>query len=131
MPIAMSFIITTAAAFHVLGVVQALLLIDRRIFKLPVSHPFLVVLAFPDASPGLDPSLCCTRHPDYPVLHLLDRLQLLSETPIELFHPYRLSHGLLGLGDGILEEDAWAHVSAEADALLGGLFLIEGQGGVR
>ena len=127
----MSFIITTAAAFHVLGVVQALLLIDRRVFKLPVSHAFLVILAFPDASPSLDPSLRCTGHPDYPVLHLLDRLQLLSETPIELFHPYRLSHGLLGLGDGILEEDAWAHVSAEADALLGGLFLIEGQGGVR
>jgi hypothetical protein len=32
---------------------------------------------------------------------------------------------LLGLGDRILEKDAWAHVSAEADTLLGGLLLIE------
>lgn len=127
----MSFIITTAAAFHVLGVVQALLLIDRRVFKLPVSHAFLVILAFPDASPGLIPSLRCTGHPDYSVLHLLDRLQLLSEAPIELFTPYRLSHGLLGLRYGFLEEDTWTHVSAEADALLSGLFLIEGQGGIR
>ena len=121
----MSLIVTTAAAFHVLGVVLALLLIHRRVFKLPVPHAFMVVLFFPDASPGLVPSLRCTGDPDYPVLHLLDRLQFLSEAPVELFPPYRLSHGLLGLGDGVLEEDAWAHVPTEADALLGRLFLIK------
>jgi hypothetical protein len=125
MAIAMSLIITAAAAFHMLGIVLALLFIDRRVFKLPVSHAFLVILTFPDSSPSLVPSLCCTGHPDYPVLHLLDRLQFLSEAPVELFPSYRLSHGLLGLGDGVLEEDAWAHVPTEADALLGGLFLIK------
>jgi hypothetical protein len=55
----------------------------------------------------------------------LDRFQFLSEAPIEFFHSYRFSHGLFSLGYRILEKDAWAHVSAEADTLLGGLLLIE------
>jgi hypothetical protein len=108
-----------------LSIVLALLLIYRRVFNVPVSHTFLVILAFPDACTSLVPSLRCTGHPNYPVLHLLDRLQFLSEAAIEFLLSYRFSHGLLGLGDGILEKDAWTHVSAEADALLGGLLLIE------
>jgi hypothetical protein len=121
----MSFIVTAAAAFHMFSIVLALLFIYRRVFNVPVSHTFLVILAFPDACASLVPSLRCTGHPNYTVLHLLDRLQFLSEAPIEFFHSYRFSHGLLGLGDGILEKDAWPHVSAEADALLGRLLLIE------
>jgi hypothetical protein len=125
MAIAMSVIVTTAAAFQMLSIVLALLFIYRRVFNVPVSHTFLVIPDFPDACTSLVPSLRCTGHPNYPVLHLLDRLQFLSEAPFEFFHSYRLSHGLLGLGDRILEKDAWAHVSAEADTLLGGLLLIE------
>ena len=109
-----------------LGIVLALLLIYRRVLKVPVSHAFLVViLAFPNACPSLISSLCCTGHPNYSVFHLLDGLQFLGEAPIEFFHSDKLSHGLLGLGDRIFEKYAWTHVSAEADALFGGLFLIE------
>ena len=121
----MSFIVTAAAAFHMLSIVLALLFIYRRVFNVPVSHSFLVILTFPDACTSLVPSLRCTGHPNYPVLHLLDRFQFLSEAPIEFFHSYRFSHGLFSLGYRILEKDAWAHVSAEADTLLGGLLLIE------
>ena len=126
----MTLIVTTTAAFHMFSIVLALLIINRRVFLVPVSHTIVVILTIFDACSGLIPSLRCTGHPNYPVLHLLDCLQFLSEAPIKFLPSYRLSHGLLGLGDRILEKDAWTHVSAEAYALLGGLFLIERKSGI-